>query len=173
MVAPNPPETQATHGFIAPNAQQPMSEARQRLFFRPQFHVIRECDMELLVYVRNHGGRREGTKYVGASVGDSPGIETLGSRAPLTSSAEFRIDASVDDPIEELMDAVEQVFAMLGAPGRPIYVTRKRSAIRVQLEPGFDTPTEVARDLAEMLAMCSPKVQAQPRIAAPAYAAAP
>jgi hypothetical protein len=128
--------------------------------------------MELLVYVRNHGGRREGTKYVGASVGDSPGIETLGSRAPLTSSAEFRIDASVEDPIEELMDAVDQVFAMLGAPGRPVYVTRPRSAIRVQLEPGFDTPTEVARDLAEMLAMCSPKVPERPRIATPAHAAA-
>lgn len=172
MVAPNPPKAQATHGFIGPGANAADSKVPQRLFFRPQIHVLRGYDMELLVYVRNHGGRREGTKYVGASVGDSPGIETLGSRAPLTSSAEFRIDARVEDPIEELMDAVEQVFAMLGTPGRPVYVTRPRSAIRVQLEPGFDTPTEVARDLAEMLAMCSPKVPARPHIASPEHAAA-
>ena len=128
--------------------------------------------MELLVYVRNHGGRRDGTKYVGASVGDAPGVETLDTRAPLTSSAEFRIDADVDDPIQELMDAVEQVFAMMGPPGRAVYVTRPNSAIRVQLEPGFNTPSDVARDLAEMLAMCSPKVSARTRIAQPQAAAA-
>lgn len=126
--------------------------------------------MELLVYVHNHGAGHKGTKYVGASVGDAP--EVLDNRAPLTSSAEFRIDAEVDDPIQELMDAVEQVFAMMGPFGRPVYVTRPNSAIRVQLEPGFETPSDVARDLAEMLAMCSPKVQAQTHIGqVPAMAA--
>ena len=128
--------------------------------------------MELLVYVRNHGGRRDGTKFVGASVGDAPGVEVPATLAPLTSSAEFRIDAEVDDPIQELVDAVEQVFAMMGPPGRAVYVTRPNSAIRVQLEPGFDTPTDVARDLAEMLAMCSPKVTARSRIAQPQAAVA-
>jgi len=115
--------------------------------------------MELLVYVRNHGGRRNGTKYVGASVGDAPGSQVPASDVPLTSSAEFRVDAQVEDPIGELVEAVEQAFAMLDPRGRPIYVTRPHSAIRVQLEPGFDTPTDVAHDLAEMLAMCSPKVR--------------
>jgi len=123
--------------------------------------------MELLVYVRNHGGRRDGTTYVGASVGDAPGVETFDHRAPLTSSAEFRVDASVEDPVQELRDAVEQVFTVMGAPGRAVYVTRPSSAIRVLVEPGFDTPYEVAHELAEMLAMCSPKVSARSRIAQP------
>ncbi|MGH1345171.1 MAG: hypothetical protein ACRBN8_26655 [Nannocystales bacterium] len=123
--------------------------------------------MELLVYVRNHGGRRDGTTYVGASVGDAPGVETFDHRAPLTSSAEFRVDASVEDPVQELRDAVEQVFTVMGAPGRAVYVTRPSSAIRVLVEPGFDTPSEVAHQLAEMLAMCSPKVTARSRLAQP------
>ncbi len=129
--------------------------------------------MELLVYVRDHGGKGEGTTYVGASVGFAPTVETLDTRAPLTSSAEFRVDASVEDPIQELCDAIEQVFTVMSAPGRPVYVTRPRSAIRVLLEPGFDNPSDVARDLAEMLAMCSPKVSARSRLAQPQAAAAP
>ncbi len=128
--------------------------------------------MELLVYVRNHGGRCDGTKFVGASVGDAPGIETPGSYAPLTSSAEFRVDADVDDPIQELWEAVEQAFAMMVRPGRAVYVTRPRSAIRVQTEPGFEGPMDVARDLAEMLALCSPKAKAQTRYVGQAQAAA-
>lgn len=123
--------------------------------------------MELLVYVRNHGGRRNGTTYVGASVGDAPGVETFEHRAPLTSSAEFRVDASVEDPVQELRDAVEQVFTVMGTPGRAVYLTRPSSAIRILVEPGFDTPSEVAHDLAEMLAMCSPKVSARSRLAQP------
>ncbi len=114
--------------------------------------------MELLVYVRNHGGRANGTTYVGASVGAAPGVEMPDTRAPLTSSAEFRVDAEVDDPIAELCDAVEQVFAVMDRPGRAVYVTRPHSAIRVLVEPGFDTPSAIAHGLAEMLAMCSPKV---------------
>ncbi len=130
--------------------------------------------MELLVYVRNHGGRNAGNTYVGASVGYAPSVEGLDTREPLTSSAEFRVDASVDNPIDELQDAVEQLFAVIGPHphARPVYVSRAHSAIRVQLEPGFDTPTEVARDLAEMLAMCSPKVSARSRIGVPQAAAA-
>lgn len=129
--------------------------------------------MELLVYVRNHGGRADGTTYVGASLGDAPSVEALDTRAPLTSSAEFRIDADVDDPVQELIDAVEQVFTVMGPPGRAVYVTRPRCAIRVLVEPGFDTPSVVAHDLAEMIAMCSPKVSARSRLARPEVAAHP
>jgi hypothetical protein len=128
--------------------------------------------MELLVYVRNHGGRGDGTTYVGASLGEAPSVETLDTRVPLTSSAEFRIDADVDDPIQELIDAVEQVFTVMGPPGRAVHVTRPRSAIRVLVEPGFDTPSDVAHELAEMIAMCSPKVTTRSRLARPETTAA-
>ncbi len=118
-------------------------------------------DMELLVYVRNHGGRRLGSTYVGAAVGEAPMCERLEMRAPLTSLAEFRVDADVEDPVAELREAVRQVFTIIGpAPhGRPTYVSRPDSAIFVVLEDGFDTMADVMRDLAEMLALCSPKVR--------------
>jgi hypothetical protein len=118
--------------------------------------------MELLVYVRNHGGHGHGSTYVGASVGEAPVLERLEMSAPLTSTAEFRVDATIDDPIRELRAAVEQVFAVVGATphGRPTYVARPRSAIFVVLEPGFDTPADVMENLGEMLAMCSPQVRA-------------
>jgi len=122
--------------------------------------------MELLVYVRNHAGTRGPTSFVGASVGIAPQIDRvdpieMDDRGPLTSLAEFRIDARVDDPIAELRDAVADVFTILGDDkyARPVYFTRNRSAIKVKLEPGFDTPLDVERDLAEMLAMCDPRVK--------------
>ena len=116
--------------------------------------------MELLVYVRNHGSHGRGSTYVGASVGEAPVLERLEMSAPLTSTAEFRVDATIDDPIRELRAAVEHVFNAVGPSlhGRPTYYARPHSAIFVVLEPGFDTPADVMADLAEMLAMCSPKV---------------
>lgn len=146
----------------------------EALFSGPRGHVLGRLAMELLVFVRNHGGRDAGNTYVGASVGEAPHVEALDHRAPLTSTAEFRVDASVEDPVQELRDAVEQVFAMIGPRphGRPTYVTRPQSAIRVLLEPGFDRPGEVAGDLAEMLAMCSPKVEARSQLARPSQESA-
>ncbi len=117
--------------------------------------------MELLVYVRNHGGKRTGNTYVGASLGLAPTLERLEMHEPLTSSAEFRVDAVVDDPTAELRSIVEQIFAM-GAPeaGRPVYLSRRQSALRILVEPGFDTPFDVLAELTEMIAMCAPKLRA-------------
>lgn len=134
---------------------------RRRRFFRVCVTPCYRHAMELLVYVRNHGGRRLGCTYVGAAVGEAPTCERLEMRAPLTSLAEFRVDAAVEDPVEELREAVRQVFAILGSTlhGRPTYVARPDSAIFVVLEEGFDTMADVMRDLAEMLVLCSPKVR--------------
>lgn len=120
--------------------------------------------MELLVYVRNHGGSGGRNTYVGASVGSAPTAEHLEMPSALTSMAEFRIDAAVEDPVGELHDAVRDVFGVLGEErhGRAIYFARSRSAIKVLLEPGFDTPLDVQRELGEMLALCSPKVRERP-----------
>lgn len=119
--------------------------------------------MELLVYVRNHGGRHAGSTYVGASVGESPSLGTLEMRDDLSSSAEFRVEGCVDDPVGELRRIVHQLFEMIGDEkyGRAIYLARPHSAIRVELEPGFDTPFDISHELAEMLAMCSPKTKAR------------
>ena len=130
--------------------------------------------MELLVYVRNHGGRSSGNTVVGACVGEAPSVESIETRASLTSSAEFRVDAAVEDPIGELADAVEQVFVMTRDSerhGRAVYLTRARSAVRILMEPGFDQPGEIARDLAEMLAMCSPRVAERSRLGTPSLGA--
>jgi hypothetical protein len=112
--------------------------------------------MELLVYVRNHGGRSAGSTFVGASVGPAPSAHHLDTVAPMTSMAEFRIDTDMDDPIGELRTTVRELFEVIGAEkfGRPIYYARSSSAIRVRLEPGFDTAHEVECELAEMLARC-------------------
>jgi hypothetical protein len=122
--------------------------------------------MELLVYVRNHCGPKGSTSFVGASVGIAPKIERLEpaeieDRGPATSLAEFRIDARVDDPIAELRAAVADVFTIISDDKyeRAVYFTRNRSAIKVKLEPGFDTPLDVERELAEMLALCDPRVK--------------
>ncbi len=127
--------------------------------------------MELLVYVRNYGGRERGSTYVGASIGASVAVEHPEARGELTSMAEFRVAAEVDDPVEALRDAVEQVFALLGsAPHhRTIYYASRCSALRVRLEPGFDAPHQIEAELAEMLALCSPRVYAsakRPRLVA-------
>ena len=116
--------------------------------------------MELLVYVRNHGGRPSGSTYVGASVGSAPSGDYLDTMAPMTSMAEFRIAAGVDDPVGELRRAVLELFEVVGEDRyrRPIYYSRPHSALKVLLEPGFDTPDQVAGELAEMLALCSPRV---------------
>lgn len=117
--------------------------------------------MELLVYVRNHGGFGGRNTFVGASVGTSPTIEHPPARASLTSFAEFRVDESVDDPVAELRIAVADVFAVLGAEphGRVLYWTRPHSALKVLLAPEFDCAELVETELAEMLALCSPKLQ--------------
>jgi hypothetical protein len=116
--------------------------------------------MELLVYVRNHGRRGLGSTYVGATVGEAPTCERLEMSGPLTSLAEFRVDAEVEDPIAELREAVRQVFEGIRPQhGRPTYVARPDSAIFIVLEEGFDTAADVMCDLGEMLALCSPKVR--------------
>lgn len=119
--------------------------------------------MELLVYVRNHDGPRGPTSFVGASVGIAPKIEQveLEDYGPATSLAEFRVDARVEDPIAELRAAVADVFTIIGDDkhGRGVYFTRNRSAIKVKLEPGFDTAFDIERELGEMLAMCDPRVK--------------
>jgi len=116
--------------------------------------------MELLVYVRNHGGFGGRNTFVGASVGTSPTIEHPPARAPLTSFAEFRVDDGVDDPVEELRAAVRDVFAVLGNEphDRTVYWTRPHSALKVCLGPEFDRPHQIEGELAEMLALCSPKL---------------
>ena len=135
--------------------------------------------MELLVYVRNHGGCEGRNTYVGASVGTAPTVEHLDLASEMTSMAEFRIDAAVEDPVGELHDAVRDLFGVIGEErhGRAVYFARRRSAIKVVLEPGFDTPLDVQRELAEMLVLCSPKAKAKARStrlpSLPAVAAAP
>jgi hypothetical protein len=121
--------------------------------------------MELLVYVRNHAGPRGKTTFVGASVGTSPRAEQLDladdDRGPITSMAEFRVDARIEDPVAELRAAVADLFTVIGGDrfARPVYFARNRSAIKVKLEPGFDSGLDIERELGEMLAMCSPRVR--------------
>jgi len=123
--------------------------------------------MELLVYVRNHGGSDRGEKntFVGASVGKSPTIQQPPVRAPLCSFAEFRVDETVEDPIAELRTAVRDVFAVLGPEPhhRVVYWTRPHSALKIRLAPDFDRPHHIEGELAEMLALCSPKLRARTR----------
>ena len=128
--------------------------------------------MELLVYVRNHAGPRGKTCFVGASVGTAPKAEQLevgtDERGPITSMAEFRVDARIEDPVRELRAAVAELFTVLGSDkfARPVYFSRTRSALKVKLEPGFECATDVERELAEMLSMCSPRVREQRKHAA-------
>jgi hypothetical protein len=126
--------------------------------------------MELLVYVRNHDGPHGPTSYVGASVGIAPKIDPveLAERGPVTSLAEFRVDAAVDDAVAELRAAVADVFTIIGPDKheRAVYFTRNRSAIKVKLEPGFDTPLDIERDLAEILVVCNPRVRERRKLAA-------
>lgn len=121
--------------------------------------------MELLVFVRNHGGFGGRNTFVGASVGNSPTIEHPPARAPLTSFAEFRVDDGVEDPVAELRAAVQDVFAVLGSDlhDRVLYWTRPYSALKVLLCPDFDRPHQLETDLAEMLVLCSPKLQQRAR----------
>jgi hypothetical protein len=145
----------------APCAQIAFARSRGAFLQSDAMLCYRVPHMEMLVYVRNHGGRRQGSTHVGASVGEAPVYERLEMTAPLTSLAEFRVDAEVDDPIAELRDAVQQVFDVMGSVqhGRPTYVARRDSAIFVVLEAGFDTPSEVMGELAEILALSRPKAR--------------
>jgi hypothetical protein len=114
--------------------------------------------MELLVFVRNYGGPA-GATYVGASVGSAPMVDHPEACAPLTSFAEFRVDADVLDPVAELRETVHEAFAVIEPErqARPVYFARSFSAVRLLLEPGFDRVEDVVSDLAEMLALCSPR----------------
>jgi hypothetical protein len=121
--------------------------------------------MELLVFVRNHGGP-SGTSYVGASVGSAPIVEQPETREPVTSLAEFRIDADVLDPAMELRETLREAFGVMGElrHGRAIYYACSNSALKLLLEPGFDRREDIEADLAEMLALCSPRSTQRGRI---------
>ena len=123
--------------------------------------------MELLVFIRNHGGPA-GTSYVGASVGSAPMVEQPEARQPVTSLAEFRVDAEVLDPRMELRETLREAFEVMGEPrhGRAIYYACSNSALKLLLEPGFDRPEDIEADLAEMLALCSPRNHRHPRLSA-------
>jgi hypothetical protein len=123
--------------------------------------------MELLVFVRNHGGPA-GTSYVGASVGSAPVVEQPETREPVTSLAEFRIDADVLDPVMELRETLREAFGVMGEPrhGRAIYYACTNSALKLLLEPGFDRREDIETDLAEMLALCSPRANRHARLGA-------
>lgn len=125
--------------------------------------------MELLVFVRNHGGPA-GTSYVGASVGSAPMIEQPETRQPVTSLAEFRVDADVLDPLTELRETLREAFEVMGEArhGRAIYYACSNSALKLLLEPGFDRPEDIESDLAEMLALCSPRGGRHSRLGATA-----
>jgi hypothetical protein len=125
--------------------------------------------MELLVFVRNHGGPA-GTSYVGASVGSAPMVEQPETRQPVTSLAEFRVDADVLDPLTELRETLREAFGVMGEArhGRAIYYACSNSALKLLLEPGFDRPEDIESDLAEMLALCSPRGGRHSRLGASA-----
>lgn len=129
------------------------------------------------MFVRNHGGPA-GTSYVGASVGSAPMVEHPESRKPVTSLAEFRVDADVIDPVMELRETLREAFEVIGEPrhGRAIYYACSNSALRLLLEPGFDRREDIEADLAEMLAVCRPHSarthRAAPEVSIPAAAEA-
>lgn len=86
-------------------------------------------------------------------------LEQPDTRKPVTSLAEFRVDADVLDPVAELRETLREAFEIAGFrdPGRPLYYARAHSALKLLLEPGFDRPEDIEADLAEMLALCSPR----------------
>jgi len=121
--------------------------------------------MQLLAYVRNHGGAHA-HRVVGIAVGVAPRIEDASDR-PVTSFVEFRVDADVEDPSTELQLVVAKAFATAGAaePWTPLEFEAGRARLRIMVEPGFADVRSVLAPLLPLLRAC--KVRAGTLVTAP------
>jgi hypothetical protein len=122
--------------------------------------------MQLLAYVRNHGGAHA-RRVVGIAVGTDPRIEDASDR-PVTSFVEFRVDADIDDPATELQVVVAKAFATSGVaePWTPLEFDAGRARLRIMVEPGFADVRSVLEPLLPLLRAC--RVRAGTLVTAPA-----
>ncbi len=108
--------------------------------------------MQVVLYVHNHGertDRRPPGRVCGMAVGEDPTAHPWDPDRAVSSFAEFRCGADVEDPATEVQLAVAKAFAHAGASvsGRTIEFNTRRCTLRLALEPGFDDPRAVLEPL--------------------------